>query len=62
MHPEGKPYYWLGGKWHSADEHPESDVYWLDQGYVTAVPIHVGELTDANALSKHKDSVEKQFS
>ncbi len=60
-HPEGMPYYWLGGKWSSAEEHPESDVYWLNQGYATAVPIHVGELTDAAALSKHKEAVEKQF-
>lgn len=61
-HPEGMPYYWLGGKWTPhAEEHPESDVYWLERGYIAAVPIHVGELTDREVLAKHKESVEKRF-
>jgi len=61
-HPEGMTYYWLGGKWMPhAEEHPESDVYWLDQGYVAAVPLHVGELTDREVLSKHKTAVELAF-
>lgn len=58
-HPEGMPYYWLGGKWTPVvDEHAESDVQWLEQGYVTGVPIHVGELTDHRALESHKARVE----
>jgi 5'-nucleotidase len=61
LHPEGMHYYWLGGKWTSSNEHPESDVYWLDQGYVTAVPIHVGELTDTATLLKHKKLTEELF-
>jgi 5'-nucleotidase len=61
-HPLGMPYYWLGGKWTSMDnEHPDSDVYWLDRGYVTAVPIHVGELTDAHSLAQHKNSIERKL-
>jgi 5'-nucleotidase len=61
-HPEGMPYYWLGGKWAPVeDEHPDSDVYWLEQGYVAGVPIHVGELTDHGALSSHKTRLEKVF-
>ncbi len=60
-HPEGMHYYWLGGKWTSDNEHPESDVYWLNQGYVTGVPIHVGELTDHQVLSSHKTVTEKIF-
>ena len=61
-HPEGMPYYWLGGKWTPVDdEHPDSDVYWLEQGYVAAVPIHVGELTDHGAISSHKSRLEKVF-
>jgi 5'-nucleotidase len=54
-------YYWLGGKWTSSNEHPESDVFWLEQGYVTGVPIHVGELTDHHMLSTHKTLTEKIF-
>lgn len=61
VHPEGMHYYWLGGKWTSSNEDPDSDVYWLDQGYVTGAPIHVGELTDHRLLSTHKESVEKIF-
>ena len=59
IHPEGMHYYWLGGKWASYEEDPESDVYWLERGYITGVPIHVGELTDTAALAKHKDKVEQ---
>ena len=61
MHPEGMHYCWLGGKWTTFEEDPESDVYWLDQGYATGVPIHVGELTDRAALSTHKSKIEERF-
>ena len=46
LHPEGRPYYWLGGKWNFHDEEEDSDVYFLNQGYMAAVPIHIDELTD----------------
>jgi 5'-nucleotidase len=59
-HPEGMAYYWLGGKWTPAlDEDQESDVYWLEKGYIAGVPIHVGELTDKEALLSHKEHIEK---
>lgn len=50
IHPQGDPYYWLGGTWETKEEEPESDVFLLGQGYVTAVPIHIAELTDEEAL------------
>ncbi|MEN9654048.1 MAG: 5-nucleotidase surE [Chlamydiota bacterium] len=53
IHPDGLPYYWLGGKWSAFPEDPESDVALLEQGYVTCVPIHVSHLTDMAALQKH---------
>lgn len=59
LHPEGIPYYWLGGKWHHATEEKESDVALLEEGYITAVPIHVGELTDQAAYMRHKELFEK---
>lgn len=59
IHPEGAPYYWLGGAWGTVEEDPASDVALLDQGYVTAVPIHVGELTCRVTLDKYKNSAEK---
>jgi 5'-nucleotidase len=54
IHPEGLPYYWLGGKWHAFQEDPESDIALLEQGYITGVPIHVNQLTDLSALQQHK--------
>ena len=61
IHPEGIPYYWLGGEWKEVEEDPESDVCLLGQGYITGVPIHVGQLTDSDALKQQKKSVEKLF-
>ena len=60
-HPQGMPYYWLGGGWVSNVEAVDSDVHWLNEGYVTGVPIHVMELTDLDALETHQSQVEKKF-
>jgi 5'-nucleotidase len=55
IHPaDGNPYYWLGGKWRSYEEDPESDVALLQQGFITAVPIHVDELTDHGHFNDKK--------
>jgi 5'-nucleotidase len=63
LHPEGHPYYWLGGKWHSMEEeHEDSDVHLLKQGYAAAVPIHISELTDLSHFHARKDSFNKAFS
>lgn len=62
LHPDGIPYYWLGGKWRHLEEHPDSDVALLSQGYITAVPIHVDELTDHGHFSKHKKHFDGLFS
>jgi 5'-nucleotidase len=61
MHPDGLPYFWLGGQWHICDEEPESDVALLEQGYVTVVPLQVSELTHLEAFSTHKDAIQKKF-
>lgn len=61
-HPvEGYDYYWLGNTIATFDEDEESDVVWLRKGYVTAVPIHVGELTDHDHLKKSKSHFESLF-
>lgn len=60
--PIGTTYYWLG---HRISEHPEeedSDIHYLSQGYATAVPVHVGELTDMQALQERKGHFEKLLS
>jgi 5'-nucleotidase len=54
VHPEGAPYYWLGGEWGAVEEDPTSDVAYLDQGYIAATPIHVAELTCNATLEKYK--------
>ncbi len=61
IHPDGLPYYWLGGVWHTCEEDPESDVALLEQGYITAVPLQVGELTHHEAFSTHKEAFQKKF-
>lgn len=60
--PGGEPYYWHGGQWSQHDEHEESDVALLNQGYITAVPIHVHELTDHGFLRDRKVHFEDYFS
>lgn len=62
LHPEGHPYYWLGGKWLDHPEHEESDVYLLQQGYAAVVPINVNEMTDHHALKNHKERFDRFFS
>lgn len=62
FHPvEGHTYYWLGAKIATFQEDDESDVSWLNRGYITAVPIHVGEMTDHQHLSDHKQRFDKVF-
>jgi broad specificity polyphosphatase/5'/3'-nucleotidase SurE len=54
IHPEGNPYFWLGGKWAHHDEHDESDVSLLNLGFATVVPIHIDELTDEELFEERK--------
>ena len=61
IHPEGSPYYWLGGCWHSCEEESESDVALLEQGYITVAPLQVGELTHQETFLKHKEAIQKKF-
>lgn len=61
IHPEGLPYYWLGGAWGAVGEDPLSDVAYLDQGYIAAAPIHVGELTCNSTYEKFKNLTEKDL-
>ena len=60
IHPtEGTPYYWLGEKWEHHDEHHDSDVALLAQGFVTAVPIRVQELTHHAHIEEHRQTFEQ---
>jgi 5'-nucleotidase len=62
-HPiERNNYFWLGAKlMEFDDEHAESDIIWLKKGYVTVVPVHVGELTDHHHLQSQKNILEDLF-
>jgi 5'-nucleotidase len=61
-HPAEKhSYYWLGAKLAEFDEHEDSDIAWLAKGYMTAVPVHVGELTDHSHLEQRKHHFERLF-
>jgi 5'-nucleotidase len=62
VHPEGHSYFWHGGKWFEHDENEESDVHLLKQGFATAVPIHVSELTDLKLFHERKADFNTLFS
>lgn len=58
-HPaEGNPYYWLGAKLAQFQEELDSDIAWLRKGYVTAVPIHINDLTHHLHLEQHRHKFE----
>ncbi|BBI18305.1 5'-nucleotidase SurE [Neochlamydia sp. TUME1] len=58
-HPaEGHSYYWLGAKLQQFEEHEDSDISWLARGYIAAVPVHVGELTDLAHFNEAKSHFE----
>ncbi|MBS0619870.1 MAG: 5'/3'-nucleotidase SurE [Verrucomicrobia bacterium] len=62
VHPEGHPYYWMGGRWHEHEEHPTSDVSLLKEGFATAVPIHVHNMTHFDSYHNRKEQFDTLFS
>lgn len=50
--------YWLGGKPEELTEEEDSDITWLRKGYMTAVPLHVHELTDQAELQNRRATFE----
>lgn len=58
---ENGPSYWLGGKPEELEEEENCDIAYLRQGYMTAVPIHIHELTDRIELNARQDSFESFF-
>ncbi len=58
-HPaECSPYYWLGSKLAQFDEDPDSDIVLLREGYATAVPIHIGDLTHHPSIKEYRNKFE----
>ncbi|MCB1111885.1 MAG: 5'/3'-nucleotidase SurE [Chlamydiales bacterium] len=61
-HPaEGSSYYWMGARIREFEEHADSDIRWLKNGYMTAVPIHIGELTHTEEFEKRKEAFDQLF-
>lgn len=61
-HPaEGHSYYWMGAKLVEFDEGEDSDITWLKRGFLTAVPVHVSDLTDQIHLSQHRNNFDSLF-
>lgn len=61
-HPvEGSTYYWLGAKLAQFDEEINSDIVLLRQGYATAVPIHISDLTHHSHFHKQQEHFEIHF-
>lgn len=55
QHPgEGHSYFWLGSRLARFDEHEDSDIAWLREGYITGVPLQVNDITDHDALKRHQ--------
>lgn len=50
LDPMGRPYYWLKGKYIYQDEGEDSDIWALENGYVSVVPV-MHDLTHYSALS-----------
>jgi 5'-nucleotidase len=62
-HPfENQNYYWLGAKLAQFEEEEDSDIVWLRKGYIAAVPVFVGELTNSDHLASHRDRFEQLVS
>ncbi|MCH9614166.1 MAG: 5'-nucleotidase SurE [Chlamydiia bacterium] len=56
---QGDSSYLMKGLWADFDaEHPESDISYLRQNYITCSPLHVNELTDHTVMTSHKDHFE----
>ncbi|MDN3504051.1 MAG: 5'/3'-nucleotidase SurE [Rhabdochlamydiaceae bacterium] len=49
--------YFISKQWDAHDEHDESDTSYLEQGFITATPIHVNEMTDLDHYNSHKELV-----
>ncbi|CFW97113.1 Survival protein SurE-like phosphatase/nucleotidase [Syntrophomonas zehnderi OL-4] len=51
--PRGNTYYWLGGGVMDEEQDPESDVYAVDQGFISVTPIHL-DLTDYQLINQYR--------
>lgn len=59
-HPEGHLEFHLEDLISNYEEHPESDIALLKAGFITAVPIHVNQMTDHTHFENFKTHFESQ--
>lgn len=52
--PRGNTYYWLGGGVLEEEQHEESDVYAVSQGYISITPINL-DLTDYQLIQRYRN-------
>jgi 5'-nucleotidase len=60
--PSGLKYYWLGGKWQGYEEHEDSDITHLNNGFISVVPIDVSDLTHNKHFDDHREVFESNLS
>lgn len=53
LDPRGNIYYWLGGGIVQEEQHEDSDVYAVDEGYISITPIHL-DLTDYRLMERYR--------
>jgi 5'-nucleotidase len=58
---EGHTQFFMDGENTRNEEEEESDTFLLEQGYITAVPIHVNEMTDRSHLKEKKEIFESSL-
>jgi 5'-nucleotidase len=56
LDPHGKKYYWLTGEFKNYDKGRDTDIYALEKGYASLVPIQ-WDLTDHNQISTLENSI-----
>lgn len=52
--PRGNTYYWLGGGVLNEEQHVESDVHAVQQGYISVTPINL-DLTDYKLIKEYRN-------
>ncbi|MGI5912917.1 MAG: 5'/3'-nucleotidase SurE [Syntrophomonadaceae bacterium] len=54
--PRGNTYYWLGGGVVKEDQEPDSDVFAIQEGYISITPIHL-DLTEYSLIDDYCQSM-----
>jgi 5'-nucleotidase len=60
--PFGDTYHWLESISVDFEEDQESDIHYMNEGYVAAAPIHIHEMTDNRYFQEHKSRFNEQVS